>query len=145
MKKNKKFTKVLFPKPLNVGKRNWGIEKLLLVIPRVLSLKILQIKKGKKGGLQYHRLKNECGYILSGKLLVRYDNGKGVLKEKMLSKGKCFHFPPGAVHQEEAITDVEILEASTPHFNDRVRVENFYNLNMEPGLPTTSIKDVKVR
>ena len=145
MKKNKKFTKVLFPKSLNVGKRNWGIEKLLLVIPRVLSLKILQIKKGKKGGLQYHRLKNECGYILSGKLLVRYDNGKGVLKEKMLSKGKCFHFPPGAVHQEEAITDVEILEASTPHFNDRVRVENFYNLNMEPGLPTTSIKDVKVR
>lgn len=145
MKKNKKVTKVLFPKPLNVGKRNWGIEKLLLVIPRVLSLKILQIKKGKKGGLQYHRLKNECGYILSGKLLVRYDNGKGVLKEKMLSKGKCFHFPPGAVHQEEAITDVEILEASTPHFNDRVRVENFYNLNMEPGLPTTSIKDVKVR
>jgi mannose-6-phosphate isomerase-like protein (cupin superfamily) len=145
MKKNKKFTKVLFPKPLNVGKRNWGIERLLLVIPRVLSLKILQIKKGKKGGLQYHRLKNECGYILSGKLLVRYDNGKGVLKEKMLSKGKCFHFPPGAVHQEEAITDVKILEASTPHFNDRVRVENFYNLNMEPGLPTTNIKDVKVR
>ena len=145
MKKNKKFTKVLFPKPLNVGKRNWGIERLLLVIPSVLSLKILQIKKGKKGGLQYHRLKNECGYILSGKLLVRYDNGKGVLKEKMLSKGKCFHFPPGAVHQEEAITDVEILEASTPHFNDRVRVENFYNLNMELGLPTTNIKDVKVR
>lgn len=145
MKKNKKFTKVLFPKPLNVGKRNWGIERLLLVIPSVLSLKILQIKKGKKGGLQYHRLKNECGYILSGKLLVRYDNGKGVLKEKMLSKGKCFHFPPGAVHQEEAITDVEILEASTPHFNDRVRVENFYNLNMEAGLPTTNIKDVKVR
>jgi quercetin dioxygenase-like cupin family protein len=82
---------------------------------------------------------------LSGKLLIRYDNGKGVLKEKILTKGKCFHFPPGAVHQEEAITDVEILEASTPHFNDRVRVENFYNLNMEAGLPTTNIKDVEAR
>ena len=63
-----------------MGKRNWGVENLLVVIPKVLSLKILEIKKGKKGGLQYHHLKNECGYILSGKLLIRYDNGKGILK-----------------------------------------------------------------
>lgn len=145
MKKNKKFVKVLFPKQINMGKRNWGIENLLVVIPKILSLKVLKIKKGKKGGLQYHHLKNECGYILSGKLLIRYDNGKGVLKEKILTKGKCFHFPPGAVHQEEAITHVTILEASTPHFNDRVRVESLYNLDSEPGLPTTNIKDVEAR
>jgi mannose-6-phosphate isomerase-like protein (cupin superfamily) len=145
MKKNKKFTKVLFPKSINLGKRNWGTEDLLVVIPKILSLKILKIQKGKRGGLQYHHLKNECGYILSGKLLIRYDNGNGVLKEKILTKGKCFHFPPGAVHQEEAITNVKILEASTPHFNDRVRVESLYNLNAESGLPTTNIKDVKVR
>jgi quercetin dioxygenase-like cupin family protein len=67
-----------------------------------------------------------------------------VLKEKILTKGKCFHFPPGSVHQEEAITNVKILEASTPHFNDRVRVESLYNLNTESGLPTTNIKEVKV-
>jgi mannose-6-phosphate isomerase-like protein (cupin superfamily) len=145
MKKRKKFIKVLFPKPTNMGKRNWGSEILLTVIPKILSLKILNIKKGKKGNLQYHHLKNECGYILSGKLLIRYDNGKGILKEKILVKGKCFHFPPGAVHQEEAITNVKILEASSPHFNDRVRVENLYSLKEEFGLPSTGIKDVKIK
>ena len=143
MKKNKKFVKVLFPKVIDMGKRNWGVENLLVVIPKVLSLKILEIKKGKKGGLQYHHLKNECGYILSGKLLIRYDNGKGILKKKILTKGKCFHFPPGSVHQEEAITNVKILEASSPHFNDRVRVEHLYNLELKTGLPTTAIKEVK--
>ena len=37
------------------------------------------MKKGKKGGLQYHRKKNECGYVLSGKLKIRFDNGNGIL------------------------------------------------------------------
>ena len=45
MKKNKKFVKVLFPKAINMGKRNWGVENLLVVIPKVLSLKILEIKQ----------------------------------------------------------------------------------------------------
>ena len=53
----KKRKKVIFPKSIIVGKRNWGMEKLLVLIPKVLSLKLLKIKKGKKGGLQYHRKK----------------------------------------------------------------------------------------
>jgi len=145
MRNKKKFIKVLFPKPISAGKRSWGTENILVIIPKILSLKILNIKKGKKGGLQYHHKKNECGYILSGKLLVRYDNGKGKLKKKILPKGKCFHFPPGAVHQEEAISNCTIIEASTPYFNDRVRVEKEYGLKMNKGLPSTSKKQVLLR
>ena len=144
MNKNKKFIKAIFPKRINMGKRNWGKENILVVIPKILTLKFLEIKKGKKGGLQYHHLKNECGYILSGKLLIRYENKKGLLKKKILTKGKCFHFPPGAVHQEEAITNVQIIEASSPHYNDRVRVENLYNLEEGMGLSSTKIKEVKI-
>ena len=81
----KKKNKVIFPKPTVVGHRNWGIEKILIIIPKILSLKLLQMKKGKKGGLQYHRKKNECGYVLSGKLKVRFDNGNGIIKEKILA------------------------------------------------------------
>lgn len=139
----KKKIKVKFPKPVNLGKRNWGIEKLLVLIPKVLSLKLLEIKKGKRGGLQYHHKKNECGYILSGRLLVRFVGKGNILIKKILKKGDCFHFPPGAIHQEEAITKVRILEASSPHFNDRVRVEKLYNLKEEKGLPSTKKKDVK--
>ena len=145
MKIKKNFVRVIFPKIKSVGKRDWGKEMLIALIPKKISLKILSIKKGKKGGLQYHHKKDECGYVLSGKLLVRYDNGNGKLKEKILRKGNTFFFPKGSIHQEEAITDVKIVEASTPYFNDRVRVEKKYNLIEKGGLQTTKKKDVYLK
>ena len=141
-KKHKKRTSVVFPKIKNVGRRPWGEEKLLALIPKKISLKQLKIAKGNKGGLQYHHKKNECGIVIKGKLLVRYDNGFGKLKKKILTKGKSFHFPPGSIHQEEALTSCEIIEASTPHFNDRVRVEKNYGIKFSLGLPSTKKKDV---
>ena len=141
----KKIVKVVFPKAQELKKRSWGKEIILFIIPKLLSLKLLKIKKGKMGGLQYHHKKNECGYVISGKLLIRYDNGKGKLTEKILKKGDVFHFPPGAVHQEEAISDCKIIEASSPHFNDRVRVESRYGLRSKGGLRSTLISDVKLK
>ena len=140
---NKNIPKPKFFKKIRSLNRLWGKEDILVIISKVLSLKLLTIKKGMKGGLQYHRLKNECGYVLSGKMLVRYSDGNKLLKKKILNKGDCFHFPPGSVHQEEALTNVKILEASTPHFNDRVRVEKKYGLKNNSGLKTTMKKDIK--
>ena len=141
----KKHINIKFPKRKIVGKRPWGKEILLSLIPKVLSLKLLEIKKGHKGGIQYHHKKNECGYILSGKLKIKFDNGSGVLKEKIVSKGESFHFPPGAVHQELALTNCKIIEASSPHFNDRVRVEQKYGIKNSGGLPSTKKKQVIFR
>ena len=135
-----KNKKVIFPKKIKIGKRNWGSEELIALISKKISLKLIKIKKGKKGGLQYHHKKEECGYILSGKLLIRYDNGFGKLKQKIIKKGDTFYFPKGSVHQEEAISDVQIIEASTPYFNDRVRVEEKYGLSSNGGLPSTKLK-----
>lgn len=135
--------KIKFPKPKSVGKRPWGKEILLVLIPKVLTLKLLKIKKGFKGGLQYHRRKNECGYLLSGKLILRYVDKKGKIISKTLKKDSSFHIPPGAIHQEEAISDCQIIEASSPHFNDRVRVEKFFGLKEIKGLPSTKLTDVK--
>ena len=134
---------VLFPKAKNLGKRDWGNELLLVLIPKILSLKILKMKKGKKGGLQYHHKKNECGYLISGSLLIRYEK-KGKLIEKVIKQGDCFHFPPRSIHQEEALTNCTIVEASTPHFNDRVRVEEKYGLRSQGGLPSTKKKEVRL-
>ena len=137
--------KVSFFKSKKMGKRNWGEEILLNLIPKKLTLKILKMKKGKMGGLQYHRKKNECGYILSGTLLIKYDNGKGKLVEKICKKGDSFHFPPFAVHQEKALTNCTIIEASTPYFNDRVRVEERYGLKFPGGLKSTKLSDIKIK
>ncbi len=137
--------RILFPKKKDLGKRNWGKEELLVLIPKVLTLKKLFIKKGRAGGLQYHRKKNECGYLLKGKLMIKYDNGSGKLKKKIIKKGNFFHFKPYGVHQEIALSDCIILEASTPHFNDRVRVEKKYGQQNNKGLPTTKIKQIKFK
>ena len=126
----------------DLGPRDWGKEILLGLVSKKFSLKKLFIKAGNKGGLQYHRKKDECGLLISGRLLIRYDNGHGKLTEKILEAGDCFHFPPLFVHQEEAITDCEIIEVSTPHFNDRVRVEEKYGLEENGGLRTTKKSEI---
>lgn len=141
-KKKKVKNKVLFPKIKNMGFRDWGTEDLLVLIPKILSLKKLTLKKGKKGGLQYHHKKNECGILLSGKLKIRYDVGNLKLKERIIKPGECFHFPPGSVHQEEAVEKCVIIEASTPHFNDRVRVEEKYGIKKVSGLKSTKRSEV---
>lgn len=147
MKKNffKTKSKAIFPKIKNMGKRDWGSEKLVALISKKISLKVLHIKKGKKGGLQFHRKKNECGYLVSGRLLIKFDNGNGILKSKIIKSGQSFHFPPRSIHQEHALTNCLIVEASTPHFNDRVRVEKYYEIDSPDGLPSTKFKDVLLK
>lgn len=133
---------LIFPKKKKIGKRVWGEEILLCLIPKILTLKILKIKKGTQGGLQYHRKKNECGYLMKGKLMIKYESSKKKLKTKIIKKGEVFYFPPGLIHQEKALTDCEIIEASSPHFNDRVRVEKKFGLKDVVGLPTTLKKEI---
>ena len=144
MKDKKNYILPRFPKKKKVGNRNWGEEILLNLISKKISLKLLKIKKNRKGGLQYHRKKNECGYILKGKLKVIYVNKNGRLIHKILKRGDCFHFPPKSVHQEIASTNCEIIEASTPHFNDRVRVDKEYGLEKTEGLKTTKYSEIKL-
>jgi len=135
----------VFPVVQPVGERPWGKEDLLALVTKQFSVKRLFIKAGNKGGLQYHRLKNEVAVLISGEMLVRYDLGDGVLRERIVRSGDVAHFPPGLVHQEEAITDCEIIEASSPHFNDRVRVEVEYGLGEPKGLSTTELKDIELK
>lgn len=135
----------LFPKTTSMGERPWGSEDVLALVSQKFSVKRLRIRKGSKGGLQFHRLKDEVAVVISGQLLVRYDLGDGVLRQKVLNSGDVAHFAPGLIHQEEAITDCEIIEASTPHFNDRVRVEEAYGFGTPTGLPTTTLDEIEIR
>ena len=106
------------------AERSWGFEYVIHVVPESYTVKLIQIRKGCLGGLQYHRIKHECGIVLDGQLLVRTVDGRGILSDTVLTSGDFFVFPPELVHQEEALTDVLILESSTPHFNDRVRLDS---------------------
>ena len=136
---------VVFPVAQSVGERPWGTEDLLALVSKQFSVKRLKIKAGNKGGLQYHRFKDEVAIMISGQMLIRYDLGNKILQEKIVNAGEVVHFPPGLVHQEEAITDCEIIEASTPYFNDRVRMEEAYGFEKSQGLPTTQEEDIEVK
>ena len=135
----------VFPEPESIGERPWGTEDILAIVSKHFSVKRLRLNAGSKGGLQYHRLKDEVAILISGSLLVRFDLGDKILREKIISPGEVVHFPAGLVHQEEALTDCEIIEASTPHFNDRVRVEEAYGLGKPEGLPSTQLSEIQVK
>lgn len=122
----------------------WGREEILVVSSKKYMMKKLLIKAGQKGGLQFHRFKDECGYVVKGKMIIRTPNESGALEEFVVSTGDWFHFPAGAIHQEEAIEDTIIVEAGLPIKNDRIRVEERFGLAEAGfGLETTDESDIE--
>ena len=115
----------------------WGLERLLAEGPGY-TLKLLSYKAGMGGGLQYHIQKTESFYVLFGSGLVGYDRAGQWVEELVNAGSPTCHIQAGAPHQFTAITDCEVVEASTPGTNDRVNVAERYGRRVEPGtLPTT--------
>jgi mannose-6-phosphate isomerase-like protein (cupin superfamily) len=107
--------------PRELGPKSWGIELLVAETPHYTG-KVMWMNAGSGGALQYHERKDEAFYLFSGRAIVRYQDSAGNLHSEEIEPGDAFHIPPGAVHQVEAITDCVIFEASTPVFDDRVKV-----------------------
>ena len=126
--------------PKDMGARTWGDELLIIDTPAYIG-KLLLMQAGKAGGLQKHVEKDEASYLLYGSAWVITDTGDGQLSRFKMQAGTSIHIPPGAVHQVEAITDCCFFECSTPHFNDRIRLEAQYGLETGGGLPTTKGPD----
>jgi hypothetical protein len=120
--------------------RSWGAEYLIYLTPSFYTVKLLYLSEGSRGGLQYHHQKNECGLVLRGKLLIRTIAPDGLSRELVAGPGSFFSFPPGLIHQEEALEDTYIYETSTPHFNDRVRLD--HEVDLDNALVSTSVPEV---
>ena len=135
-----------FYAPLSAGPRPWGTEDLVALVPGVATCKLLKVKAGSKGRLQKHHVKDEAGHLLEGRMMVRYANESGDgLTERAIEAGESYHFPPGLIHQEEALTDCVVVEVSTPHGNDREGAEDQFGLEVPAdALPTTAPEEVVV-
>ena len=104
----------------------WGHELIWAHTPLYVG-KILHIKAGQALSVQYHEEKDETIYLLSGEMIYRVGEvGGGELREISLKSGESFRNEPGVVHQMEAVTDCDVLEASTPHLDDVVRLKDRY-------------------
>lgn len=128
---------VYVPRELTTKDHTWGREILVCQMPQFIG-KILLMKAGAAGGLQTHREKVEAFFLDEGQAFVDYDAGDGTLTRLVMAPGMTVQVPAGAVHRVTAITDCKFIEWSTPHFNDRVRVEADYGEPERNGLPTTS-------
>ena len=111
---------------LNRVEKPWGWELWWAHTDRYVG-KILFIKAGEQLSLQYHEQKDETIYIQEGEMVFIVDtqDGEG-LRELHMKPGDAFHVQPGTVHRMRALTDVLVLEASTPEVEDVVRLEDSY-------------------
>ena len=102
----------------------WGHETIWAVTDQYVG-KVLHIKAGQALSLQYHNLKDETIHLLSGEMIYRVKID-GELRDVKLKAGESYRNEPGTVHQMEAVTDCEVLEASTPQLDDVVRLSDRY-------------------
>jgi mannose-6-phosphate isomerase len=110
----------------------WGHELLWAKAEQYVG-KTLFVKAGEQLSLQFHRVKDESWYVLSGRAMVEVGAlGKAVLGREVVGPGAAFHFVPGTVHRVRALEDTTILEVSTPHLDDVVRLEDRYGRAEDP-------------
>ena len=107
--------------PRDVGQKSWGRE-LLVAHTEHYTGKLMLMRAGSRGPLQYHEQKIETMYLYSGDAQITAMNEQGQYYTIAMEAGESYHVPPGAVHQVEAVTDCVFFEASTPVFDDRVAV-----------------------
>ena len=110
--------------PRDLGDKPWGREILIAETKDYIG-KVLLMKAGWGGHLQYHNTKDEAFFVYSGIARVRWTTSDGEVHSRTISDGAAYHIPPGAVHQVIAVTDCVLFEVSTPVFDDRVVIAPF--------------------
>ena len=94
--------------------------------------KILEVKSGEALSIQYHKQKVETMYVLEGTgrmilYLMDEDGEPQVTSINSMEVGDTFHIPPHQIHRVIADADMKIVEVSTNHLNDLVRLQDRYN------------------
>jgi mannose-6-phosphate isomerase-like protein (cupin superfamily) len=104
----------------------WGHELIWAIAEQYVG-KVLFVEAGHSLSLQFHREKDESWYVQSGRAKLELgEAGEAVLVEEVITAGAAFRYRPGTVHRVTAIEDTTILEVSTPHLEDVVRLEDSY-------------------
>jgi mannose-6-phosphate isomerase len=110
----------------------WGHE-LIWALSDDYAGKLLSVDAGHALSLQFHREKDESWYVLKGRAeLELAAAGEKTTSREVVTPGAAFRITPGTVHRIRALEDTVILEVSTPHLEDVVRLEDAYGRAGEP-------------
>jgi mannose-6-phosphate isomerase-like protein (cupin superfamily) len=110
--------------PITIVQKPWGHEVIWAHTDQYVG-KVLHIKAGHALSVQYHNQKDEVIHLLSGEMIYRVQEGDRLV-DQHLKAGESYRNTPGVVHQMEAVTDCQVLEASTPFLDDVVRLNDRY-------------------
>ena len=102
----------------------WGHELVWAETARYVG-KILHIRAGQRLPRQFHRVKDETRMVQRGEMDLEIGPTEAVETRRMKA-GEVFHVQPGTIHRMIAVTDVDVIEVSTPELDDVVRIEDVY-------------------
>jgi mannose-6-phosphate isomerase len=101
----------------------WGYEIIWTETEHYVG-KLLHIKADHRLSKQYHEIKEETVYVLSG-LLYNWDEDD---LPTIYPPGASVHVRPKQIHRFGAKdAPVELIEVSTPHLADVVRLDDDYS------------------
>ena len=112
-------------KHMQVIEKPWGREEVIEINDKYM-VKKLTMFAGHRCSLQFHNIKKETIYVLSGVLKIIQGTSQDALEEKIYRSGDTITIAPGLIHRMEGVEDCVYLEASTPEMDDVVRLADDY-------------------
>jgi len=103
----------------------WGWELIWAETEQYVG-KLLFIRAGEALSLQYHEVKDESWLVHEGRARLELGRVGDELEVLEVGPGEALRYPPGTVHRVTALDDTLIVEVSTPHLEDVVRIEDRY-------------------
>ena len=104
----------------------WGHELIWALTDRYAG-KLLFVRAGHSLSKQFHKVKDESWYFHEGRAELELSApGQAVEATEVVGPGAAFRLRPGTVHRLAALEDTLVLEVSTPHLEDIVRLEDEY-------------------
>jgi mannose-6-phosphate isomerase len=104
----------------------WGWELIWAETEQYVG-KLLFVRAGEALSLQYHELKDESWLVTEGRARLELGEADdGELEPVEIGPDDTFRFPPRTAHRLTALEDTLVVEVSTPHLDDVVRVEDRY-------------------
>jgi mannose-6-phosphate isomerase len=105
--------------------KHWGDERWLVPEGGAFGFKVITVRSGKRTSLQYHQVKEEANLVLCGEgVLYLADDVGAALNRYPLVPGQIAHIRAKTVHRVEAVTDLVLIEVSTPELDDVIRLED---------------------
>jgi quercetin dioxygenase-like cupin family protein len=100
----------------------WGFEIIWAHTNSYVG-KLIHINAGHRLSKQYHMVKEETVYVVKG-ILYNYEDDGTITK---VLPGQSLHINVGQIHRFGANeSNVQIIEVSTPHLDDVIRMEDDY-------------------